>query len=128
LAAAVVLIASCEYVTDNVQLVFDHLLACRAGAPMKKDEVWSNTVGSLRAAVRVAHGLRSAAALEFLGDYERCPPKATRWVHRDAVVAFWRSPSTKMDSFEKYFPGFLCGVQHFWDLFVSAGSVRASIV
>ena len=128
MAAAVVLIASCQYVTDDVQLVFDHLLACRAGAPMKIDEVWSNTVGSLRAAVRVAHGLRSAAALEFLADFERCAPKATRWVHRDQVVAWWRGPSTKMDSFEKYFPGFLCGVQHFWDLFVSAVSVRASIV
>ena len=95
---------------------------------MKKDEPDSTTVGSIKAAVRVAHGLRSSQALEFLGEYERCPPKAVRWVHRTEVKRFWESDSTKMDSFEKYFPGFLCGVQHFWDLFVSAGSVRASIV
>ena len=95
---------------------------------MKKDEPNSNTVGSLNGAQRVAHGLRSPQALEFLGDYEKCPPNAPRWVHRDEVLRHWQSDSIVMDSFEKYFPGFLCGVQHFWDLFVSAGSVRASIV
>ena len=128
MAAAVVMIACCEYVTDDVQLVFDHLLACRGGAQMKIDEPDSNTVGSLTAALRLAHGLRSPEALEVLGEYERCSPKATRWVHRDELKRFWDSDSIKMVSFEKYFPGFLCGVQHFWDLFVSAGSVRASIV
>ena len=128
LAAAVVSIACCEYVSDDVQLVFDHLLACRGGAQIKKDEPNSNTVGSLNAAQRVAHGLRSPQALQVLGEYERCSPKACRWVHREEVKRFWESDSILMVSFEKYFPGFLCGVQHFWDLFVSAGSVRASIV
>ena len=128
MAAAVVSIACCEYVADDVQLVFDHLLACREGAQMKIDEPAGNTVGSMTAALRVSYGLRSPRALVVLGEYERCSPKATRWVHRVEFKRFWDSDSIKMVSFEKYFPGFLCGVQHFWDLFVSAGSVRASIV
>ena len=128
MVAAAVLTASSENASDDVQLVFDYLLACRNGAQMKKDEPASNNVGSLTAAVRVAYGLRSPEALDILAYYERCSPQAVRWVHRSELRRFWKSDSTKMDSFEKYFPGFLCGVQHFWDLFVSAGSVRASIV
>ena len=114
LAAAVITLASCEYTNDeSVEKMFDHMLACRQALQIITIDGLSNKLGSLDATHRVLQGLRSQRARDYMSGFTAVPPNNCRWVHGTEVVRWWKSSSTDLVSFEKYFPGWL-----FWFLFL----------